>query len=47
MNITEIEQCIKKMTKESRFIHSKGVQYMAGKLAKHYGLNVEKAELAG
>lgn len=47
MNITEIEQCIKKMTKESRFNHSKGVQYMAGELAKHYGVDVEKAELAG
>ena len=47
MNITEIEQCIKKMTKESRFNHSKGVQKTAGELAKHYGLNVEKAELAG
>lgn len=47
MNITEIEQCIKKMTKESRFNHSKGVQKTAGELAKHYGLDVEKAELAG
>ena len=47
MNIGEIEQCIKKMTKESRFNHSKGVQYMAGKLAEHYGLDVQKAELAG
>ena len=47
MNIEEIEQCIKKMTKESRFKHSKGVQYMAGELAKHYGVDVEKAELAG
>lgn len=47
MNILEIEQCIKKMTKESRFKHSKGVQYMAGELAKHYGVDVEKAQLAG
>ena len=47
MNIAEIEQCIKNMTKESRFNHSKGVQSMAGQLAKHYGLDVEKAELAG
>lgn len=47
MNIAEIEQCIKKMTKESRFNHSKGVQYMAGELAKHYGLDIEKAQLAG
>ena len=47
MNISEIEQCIKKMTKESRFAHSKGVQKTAGELAKHYGLDVEKAELAG
>lgn len=47
MNIAEIEQCIKKMTKESRFNHSKGVQYMAGELARHYGLDVEKAELTG
>ncbi|MEE1042351.1 MAG: bis(5'-nucleosyl)-tetraphosphatase (symmetrical) YqeK, partial [Clostridia bacterium] len=47
MNITEIEQCIKKMTKESRFNHSKGVQFMAVELAKHYGLDVKKAELAG
>ncbi len=47
MNILEIEQCIKNMTKESRFDHSKGVQKTAGELAKHYGLDVEKAELAG
>lgn len=47
MNITEIEQCIKKMTKETRFNHSKGVQKTAGELAKHYGVDVEKAELAG
>lgn len=47
MNIVEIEKCIKEMTKESRFNHSKGVQKTAGELARHYGLNVEKAELAG
>lgn len=47
VNIEEIEQCIKRMTKESRFNHSKGVQYMAGELAKHYGVDVEKAQLAG
>ena len=47
MNIREIEQCIKSMTKESRFNHSKGVQKTAGDLARHYGLDVEKAELAG
>lgn len=47
MDILEIEQCIKKMTKETRFNHSKGVQKTAGELAKHYGLDVDKAELAG
>ena len=47
MNIREIEQCIKSMTKETRFNHSKGVQKTAGDLARHYGLDVEKAELAG
>lgn len=47
MSITEIEKCIKEMTKESRFNHSKGVQKTAGELAKYYGLDVEKAELAG
>ena len=47
MDITEIEQCIKKMTKETRFNHSKGVQKTAGELAAYYGLDVKKAELAG
>ncbi len=47
MDIVEIEQCIKKITKETRFNHSKGVQKTAGELAKHYGLDINKAELAG
>ncbi len=47
MDISEIEQSIKNMTKESRFNHSKGVQKTAGELAKHYGVDVKKAELAG
>lgn len=47
MDIIEIEQSIKSMTKESRFLHSKGVEETAAKLAKHYGENVQKASLAG
>lgn len=47
MEVHQIEQCIKKLTKETRFNHSKGVEYMAGELAKHYNVNVEKAMLAG
>lgn len=47
MDKQEIEQCIKKMTKETRFAHSKGVEKMAGELARHYGFDPDKAELAG
>ncbi|MBQ6906917.1 MAG: bis(5'-nucleosyl)-tetraphosphatase (symmetrical) YqeK [Clostridia bacterium] len=47
MEIEEIEKCIKELTNEKRFRHSKGVQKTAGELAKHYGLDVKKAELAG
>lgn len=47
VDIQHIEQCVKKLTKESRFNHSKGVEYMAGELAQHYGVDVKKAQLAG
>lgn len=47
MDIFEIEEKIKSMTKSTRFDHCKGVQLMAGELAEHYGLDRKKAELAG
>ena len=43
VDIQHIEQCVKKLTKEPRFIHSKGVEYMAGELAAHYGVDVRES----
>ena len=47
MEIPEIEQQIKQMTKEPRFLHSKDVQQTARMLAERYGADPEKASLAG
>lgn len=47
MDTAKIEQQVKELTKESRFIHSKGVSKTAVSLAKHYGADPEKASLAG
>jgi len=42
-----IEQILKKRLSEKRFLHSLGVQDTAEKLAKIYGVDVDKARLAG
>lgn len=43
----QINEEIKVRLKEHRYIHSLGVMEMAEKLAKHYGLDVNKARLVG
>ena len=50
MKIYDIEAVMKVLKKDltnKRFIHSKNVMNMAGKLAKKNGYDVEKAKLAG
>lgn len=47
MEYQELEAHVRKLTTESRFRHSKGVEEMAGRLAAHYGADVQKARLAG
>ncbi|MCL1630440.1 bis(5'-nucleosyl)-tetraphosphatase (symmetrical) YqeK [Sporolactobacillus sp. CPB3-1] len=47
MKIDEAEQAIKKILPEKRFVHSVSVSETAGRLAKKYGGNEEKARLAG
>ena len=47
MDIVKIEECIKEMTTAKRFLHSKGVEETAVKLARHYGVDEKKARYAG
>lgn len=48
MNLKEqIKKDLKEILSEKRYNHSIGVMEMAGELAKIYGVNVEKAMLAG
>jgi len=47
MEIQEIENRVKELTNEKRFKHSQGVMQVAGELAEYYGLDVQKARLAG
>jgi len=47
MDIVYIEKELKKIVTPKRFQHSQGVRYEARKLAKKYGADEEKAELAG
>lgn len=47
MNLTEIENQVKKYNNEHRYIHSLGVRDEAVRLAKFYGADEEKAKIAG
>jgi putative HD superfamily hydrolase of NAD metabolism len=47
MKIEEAEETIRRLLPEKRFRHSVGVSETAGKLAKKYGADHEKARLAG
>ncbi len=46
-SIKEIENFLKEILSEKRYLHSIGVKDEAVELAKRYGLDVKKAELAG
>lgn len=46
-NAEDYEKTLKKLLKEDRFIHSLGVRDMAVELAKIYGADEKKAEIAG
>jgi predicted HD superfamily hydrolase involved in NAD metabolism len=46
-DLNKITQYIKSGLSSKRYIHSVNVSATAAKLAKHYGCNVEKAEIAG
>ncbi len=47
MNYAEMDEKLKSRLKADRYIHSKGVEKLAVKLAEHYGASVEKARIAG
>jgi len=47
MKIAEMKEVLSKRLKEKRYKHSLSVAVTAGKLAKRYGICVEKAEIAG
>ena len=47
MTIDEMTSKLKSSLIEKRFVHSLGVMEMSVELAKHYGADVKKAEIAG
>ena len=47
MNSNEIKEKLAGQLKKNRFLHSVGVAECAAELAAHYGVDVEKAYLAG
>ena len=47
MNCTEIEKELKEILTPERYLHTLGVKDCAVELAKRYGADVKKAEIAG
>lgn len=47
VDIETIQECIRKITTDKRFLHSKGVEKTAVLLARHYGVDETKARYAG
>lgn len=46
-NLTEIQDNLKLLFTDKRFMHSLGVQYTSANLAMRYGFDIKKAELTG
>lgn len=47
MNLTDIKRKLQEVLKESRYEHTLGVEYTASCLAMRYGVDPDKARLAG
>ena len=47
MDTEQIKECLLSQMSQKRFLHSQGVSSEAKKLARIYGADEEKAELAG
>jgi predicted HD superfamily hydrolase involved in NAD metabolism len=47
MELDQIKECLKKQLKQSRYLHSLGVEEVACDMAVIYGYDMEKAALAG
>lgn len=46
-NLTEIQDNLKTLLTQKRFMHSLGVQYTSANLAMRYGFDIKKSELTG
>jgi len=47
MNYFDIREKVKQLLPDKRFLHTQGVADTAAELAEHYGVDAEKAKLAG